>query len=178
MGYKDKKIRKEMFQNSLKELLTFAYAFPVLSLKYRRALVEAIAKGGSLGNRHKKHTPQLPYALNYQYTQQGLLRACSDKMISYPRISQNIRKTICKLSALSAWAASNSNYTENIFDLFAKKMCPEDALQTSDLPIVSVISRNFHNQLKKESGEKLGIEKSLDFITCSGNSFYKKYGRM
>ncbi len=178
MGYKDKKIREKMFSDSLKELLVFAYAAPILSLKHRRAMIEAIAKGGSLGNHYQKHNLQSSYALNYQYTQRGLLRACLDKMISHPETAQNLRSAICKISALSAWAVSNPNRTGDIFDSFAREMCPEDTMQNPGLPIVSVISRNFHKELKKEFGEKFENENGLDFITCSANSFYKKYREM
>ena len=175
MGYANKKRQEKLFNDSLNELLVFAYAQPELSLDQRRALVMAIFKGGSLGNYYQKHTPQTFTSLNYQYTRQGLLRVCLDKMITYPELSKNIRKAIYSISALSAWAKTNPNHTEAIFDNFAQKMCPEDCVQDTGWSITGNIASNFQKSLVKKLGHRLGTDKTLDFIIYSPNSFYKKY---
>ena len=175
MGYASKRRQEKLFNDSLNELLTFAHAQPKLSLDQRRALVMAIFKGGSLGNYYQKHTSQSFTSLNYQYTRQGLLRVCLDKMITYPKLSKNIRKTICNISALSAWAKTNPKRTEIIFDNFAKEMCPEDCAQETDWSITGNIASNFQKSLVKKLGHRLGTDKTLDFIIYSPNSFYKKY---
>lgn len=175
MRYTNKKKLERLFTVSLKELLAFAYAHPKFSLDERRALVEAISKGGSLGNYYKKSALQTPNSLNYQYTRQGLLRVCLDKIITYPELSKNIRKTICNISALSAWAKTNPDRTEAIFNDFAKEMCPEDCVYDTGWTITGNIAANFRKSLVKKLGHRLGSEKTLDFIISSPNSFYKKY---
>ena len=167
MGYKDKKIKERLFKKALTDLTVFAFARPVLPLSNRRAIVEAINLGGSLANRYKQTQIKKSTNINYQYTAQGLIRACQDKMINHPETVGNARHAIHIIYSLSAWAKTNPNRAQDMFDDFAFEMVPEDVEQNPSLPIVDVIGRNF----RKEVGQ----EKALDLVVCSPNVFYRKY---
>ena len=165
MSYKDKVLKKRLFMQSLIVLRDFACNEPKLPLDNRRAIVSSISLGGSLASRYKQLKMFPYYHLNYQYTRQGLLRSCLDKIISSSEKAQEVKKAICMISSLSAWAKSNPNWSKNIFDDFTKQIVPEDfSEKTESLTGVNAgLKRRFGNDI------------TLDLITLSGNSFYKKY---
>ena len=173
MKYSDKKKRDDLFRSSLNELLIFAYNTPALSLNERRALVMTIYDGGDFEQKEQEST--FHYSSDYNYTRQGLIRICLDKMVSCPELTQNVTKAIGKISALSAWAILNPNRTGEIIDSFAKKMCPEDYSEESTQTIIDSIRNNLRKNLVRRYGEKTGRERYLDLMTSPSSFFYKKY---
>jgi len=166
MSYKDKVLKKRLFKQSLFILQDFACSEPKLSLNNRRSIVAAISLGGSLANPYK-HFKILPYYhINYQYTRQGLIRACMDKMITHPEGGEKVKKAICAISSLSAWAKTNPNLAQDIFDDFVQGIVPEDFSMEAVEPSTKAIGG-----LKKNFGETV----ALDLVSLSGNLFYKKY---
>ena len=62
-------------------LKDFACSKPELSLENKQAIIGAIALGGSLQTPGPRNKIQTYYHFNYHYTQRGLIRAFSDKLI-------------------------------------------------------------------------------------------------
>ena len=163
MAYKDKILKKRLFAQSLSTLKEFACSEPEMPLEKRQAIIGAIHLGGSLIQNCPPHKQQTYYHLNYQYTQQGLIRACSDKLISHPHERQQVRKAICTLSSLSAWARSNPQMTEDIFFNFSNQILHKSLENDSVFEATKALK------------SKYGHEILLDLVTYTPNRFYKKY---
>ena len=155
MKYKDKILRKRLLAQSLCVLTDFACTEPKLSLEKRRAIVASIRFGGCLFKPNKDAKPQTISGINYQLTRQGLLRSCLDKLVSCPDTENEVKKAICTISSLNAWAYVNPNLTQDVFAAFVSRIIPED-----------------ENHLRKAN---LRSDKFLDWVARYPNSFYKKY---
>ena len=154
MKYKEKVLRKRLFRQSLVTLQEFACTEPQLPLNNRRAIVASIYFGSCSSKPNKDAKPQTFHALNYQFTQQGLIRSCLDKMISFPDEDQKLKKAICTISSLGAWAKGNPNLTQDIFEDFVSQILPED--------------ENWRRKIK------LSNRRISDWLLDSPNTFYKK----
>ena len=166
MSYKDKIIKKRLFCQSLMTLKDFATSKPELSLENKQAIVGAIALGGSLQTPGPRNKIQTYYHFNYHYTQSGLIRAFSDKLIQTDsEEKQKVKKAICIISSLSSWANGNPQLTSDAFLNFSNQLL--DKNDQSDA--VAQAQRNLK--------QKYGHEVLLDLVTMSGNRFYKKYNQ-
>ena len=115
MGYKDKIIKKRLFCQSLMTLKDFACSKPELSLENKQAIIGAIALGGSLQTPGPRNKIQTYYHFNYHYTQRGLIRAFSDKLIrTDSEEKQKVKKAICIISSLSSWANDMRDKAANL----------------------------------------------------------------
>ena len=166
MKYKDKILRKRLLTQLLFELVNFAYSDPKLSLEERRKIVAAIRSGGSSSKKLNPNLIQTYFHSNYQKTQKGILRSCLDKIITYSDEQQKLKKAICVVCSLSAWARSNPQLSGDIFDDFISRIVPEDKnISTFSGELIS----------EKRLKENLGSQVIQDLITIPGNVFYKKY---
>ena len=165
MNYKEKKLRENTFRNALNELLIAAYDTPLLPLTNRRAVVASIHLGESV--QHKQETEQQPFAKNYQQVYQGLHNAFHEKISDQTETGERLKHAIPIVASLAAWAGSNPNRTEDLFENFAKEMVPEDAEINPDLSPVNIIVRELHKELS--------VEKSFDFISIPWEQFHEKY---
>ena len=165
MNYKEKKLRENAFRSALNELLIVANKSPCLSLMNRRAVVAAIDVGENF--QHKCQKEQESFSRNYQLVYQGLCNAFHEKISEQTEMTERLKHAISKISSLVAWAGSNPNRTDSIFEDFAEKMVPEDTKIHPDLSPVDAIERQLHKEL--------GVEKSFDFITIPLELFNKKY---
>ena len=166
MSYKDKIIKKRLFCQSLMTLKDFACSKPELSLENKQAIIGAIALGGSLQTPGPRNKIQTYYHFNYHYTQRGLIRAFSDKLIQTDsEEKQKVKKAICIISSLSSWANENPQLTSDAFLNFSNQVL--DKNNQSDA--VAQAQRNLK--------QKYGHEVLLDLVTMSGNRFYKKYNQ-
>lgn len=164
MSYKDKILKKRLFAQALLTLQNFALSSPELSSEKRQDIVRAIYIGGSLSRNNKCKKTQTYYHLNYQYTSLGLLRSCLDKMISHPEKAKEVKKAICTISALSAWASSYPNLVEYYMKNFRISMVPEGFSKGIFGPRTKIIDGFRHH-----------IGPAEDLVLLSGNKFYKKY---
>ena len=141
-------------------LRDFACSKPELSLENKQAIIGAIALGGSLqfpGPRNK---------INYHYTQQALIRACSDKLISTSiEEKEKTKKAICVISSLSSWANKNPQLSLDAFQNFSNQI-----LDKND-------QSNAIADAQRKLKQKYGHEILLDLVTMPGNRFYKKYNQ-
>ena len=166
MSYKDKILKKRLFCQSLMTLKDFACSKPELSLENKQAIVGAIALGGSLQTPGPRNKIQTYYHFNYHYTQRGLIRAFSDKLIQTDsEEKQKVKKAICIISSLSSWANKTPQLTSDAFLNFSNQLL--DKNDQSDA--VADAQRNLK--------QKYGHEVLLDLVTMSGNRFYKKYNQ-
>jgi len=166
MSYKDKILKKRLFCQSLMTLKDFACSKPELSLENKQAIIGAIALGGSLQTPGPRNKIQTYYHFNYHYTQRGLIRAFSDKLIQTDsEEKQKVKKAICIISSLSSWANENTQLTSDAFLNFSNQVLDKN----NQLDAVAQAQRNLK--------QKYGHEVLLDLVTMSGNRFYKKYNQ-
>jgi len=166
MSYKDKILKKRLFCQSLMTLKDFACSKPELSLENKQAIIGAIALGGSLQTPGPRNKIQTYYHFNYHYTQRGLIRAFSDKLIQTDsEEKQKVKKAIFIISSLSSWANENTQLTSDAFLNFSNQVLDKN----NQLDAVAQAQRNLK--------QKYGHEVLLDLVTMSGNRFYKKYNQ-
>lgn len=166
MSYKDKILKKRLFFQSLMTLGDFACSEPELSLENKQAIIGAIALGGSLRYPAPRNKIQTYYHFNYHYTQRGLIRAFSDKLIQTdPKEKQKLKKAICIISSLSSWANENPQLTSDAFLNFSNQLLDKNNQQDTVA------------QAQRSLKQKYGHEILLDLVTMSGNRFYKKYNQ-
>ena len=166
MGYKDKIIKKRLFCQSLMTLKDFACSKPELSLENKQAIIGAIALGGSLQTPGPRNKIQTYYHFNYHYTQRGLIRAFSDKLIQTDsEEKQKVKKAICVISSLSSWANENPQLSLDAFQNFSNQILDKN----NQLDAVAEAQRTLK--------QKYGHEILLDLVTMPGNRFYKKYNQ-
>ena len=165
MSYREKVAKARIFASSLCKLREFSDQEPRLSLDKRRAVIASIYLGGEAGCSPKNELVPALAQRSHLRTQTGLENAFSEKLTSP---NPDLQDTIMKVSSLSAWAFSHSNFCENIMDTFVMDMVPEDMTESTISPVESVISALRSNW---------GGTKTFDLISLSKKHWLKKYSQ-